>query len=64
MRIPNPDGESHWFLQHVTGIRLDLTAMQYDQLPDYRKAVGCGFLTKSPSRAAIAMMDQMVWKEE
>lgn len=65
MRISMPGEEqNHWFLQHETGVRLDLTESQYKgglKEADYARAVGCGFLTKGPSRRAREMMERMVW---
>ena len=46
------EGVSHWFIQHEMGMIVDLTARQFKTMPDYRKAVGCGFLTKQPSKRA------------
>jgi len=65
MRVPMGEGEeNHWFLKHTSGLRIDLTKEQYagKRGPDYSRAVGCGFLTSQPSRAARRLMDQLVWK--
>lgn len=68
MRIPIYDHkgfvmENHWFLQHESGMILDLTKSQYDTEPDYSKAIGCGFLTKEPSYRGREMMEKLVWTE-
>jgi hypothetical protein len=58
------EGDSHWFLRHESGLILDPTASQFKSLPDYQRAVGCGFLTKQPSKRAQLLMDKMVWQDE
>ena len=64
MRV-NHEGDTHWFLYNVlSGQRLDATAKQFKTRPPYYKAVGCGFLTKQPSKKAAAMMETMVWSTE
>lgn len=64
MRIPI-DGErhNHWFIQHESGLRIDLTASQFDSPPPYEDAIGCGFLTKGPSKRARELMQKLVWVE-
>lgn len=55
---------SHWFLRHSCGIILDATVSQFGgTLPDYDAARGSGFLTKSPSKRAKALMEKLVWSE-
>ena len=57
--------DTHWFLQHETGMRIDITAQQFPddlEIP-YSKAIGSGFLTKAPSRKATALMDSLLWQE-
>ena len=56
------EGQSHWFLQHKSGMILDATVGQFKIVPNYSKARGKGFLTKTPSRAAFGLMARMVWK--
>lgn len=56
------EGDSHWFLQHWSGLILDPTAAQFKTIPDYTKARGCGFLTVKPSKRAVALMGRMVWQ--
>jgi hypothetical protein len=55
--------DTHWFLQHTTGIVIDPTKKQFGikRVP-YGKAVGCGFLTKKPSRRAKKLMKTLVWQ--
>jgi hypothetical protein len=53
------NGDSHWFLQHETGVILDPVAIGLvakKDMPDYAKAKGKGFLTKNPSKRTIQMM--------
>ena len=64
MRVRH-EGDMHWFLRNVlTGQILDATAVQFKTKPPYDKAVGCGFLTKKPSKRAASMMKRMVWSFE
>lgn len=59
-------GDTHWFLINThNGTRLDPTVSQFLEEPDqsdYDKAVGSGFLTKTPSKRALEMMKRMVWQ--
>lgn len=55
------EGASHWFLQHRCGLVLDPTAGQFETPPPYDRAVGKGFLTRSPSKRACAMMQTLLW---
>ncbi len=59
------EADTHWFLINIkTGQRVDATATQFgDELPPYHKAKGCGFLTKTPSKKAKALMEKLVWQE-
>jgi hypothetical protein len=57
------EGDTHWFLKHVSGLVLDPTAIQFNKTPDYNAAVGCGFLTSKPSKRAQALMSAMVWQK-
>lgn len=52
------EGSSHWFLMNE-GVVLDLTATQFDKIPDYSYAKRKAFLTKHPSRRAIIVMDRV-----
>ena len=62
MRMP-VDGESHWFLQHSSGLILDATAKQFGRhKPAYSQARGNGFLTLGPSRRARELMTKLVWQ--
>lgn len=64
MRLPiEGEKENHWFIQHESGLRIDLTKSQYDFELDYSQAVGCGFLTREPSRRGREMMKRMVWAD-
>lgn len=61
------NGGTHWFLKHKSGVILDATAAQfghdYSEV-DYSTAVGCGFLTKGPSKKARRLMARLVFCEE
>lgn len=59
--------ETHWFLRHKSGLEVDPAGLQFKAKgwwpkPDYRKAVGSGFLTKRPSRGARALMRRLTWQ--
>ena len=58
------EGDSHWFLRHESGLIIDPTVSQFKLPPNYTKAVGCGFLTKLPSKRAKLLMDNLVWQNE
>jgi hypothetical protein len=49
----------HWFLeQRASGLQVDITADQFTtRVPDFRKAVPCGFLTRQPSKRAQTIID-------
>jgi hypothetical protein len=65
VHMPN-EKVCHWFLIHSSGLVLDLSRQQFfgRRKPNYMKAIGSGFLTKYPSKAARKMMSLMTWKEE
>ena len=46
---------THWWLQNRYGDLLDPTSDQFEYF-DYSKGVGCGFLTKKPSKRAQIVM--------
>jgi hypothetical protein len=60
------EGDMHWFLQHISGTIVDPTKSQFNDPPtvdDYfYHGIGCGFLTKKPSKRAKALMETMVWQ--
>jgi hypothetical protein len=59
------EGDTHRFLINtITGQILDATASQFKNPPNWRKAVGAGFLTKAPSKRAKSLMKQLVWQGE
>ena len=61
VHMPEPDGsmeERHWALRTAGGEFIDLTVEQYGGLiPDYAAAIGCGFMTRAPSRRGQALID-------
>lgn len=65
MRVP-VDGDTHWYLQHSTGLILDATAAQFSRsnMPRYHLGRGTGFLTKRPSHRAKKLMKEMLWQPE
>jgi hypothetical protein len=64
------EGVQHWYLtntrfyDHVSKshVILDPTRVQFATRPDYSKGRGCGFLTKQPSKRALALMPKLVWQ--
>lgn len=56
------EGDSHWYLQHSSGIILDPTKQQFKKTPDYTKGRGRGFLTSKPSKRARQLMKLIVWQ--
>jgi len=61
---------SHWFLRHGLYMNhvIDLTADQFTilppgRVPKYADAVGCGFLTKKPSKRAQQIIDAVRGKK-
>lgn len=54
----NHEGVSHWFILH-DGEVVDLTADQFETVPDYSKGRGTGFLTKGPSRRCRIVLDRI-----
>lgn len=64
---PAQNQETHWFLRHSSGLIVDPSKRQFTRNgwwapPDYTKAVGCGFLTKRPSKKARRLMRQLTWQ--
>ena len=55
-------GDCHWFLQHTSGMIVDPCVMQFDRRPPYHLGIGCGFLTKQPSKRARALMEVLTWQ--
>ncbi len=67
------EGDMHWYLMrglfesvNPVPIVLDPTVKQFKKKPTmfHRKnlSVGCGFLTKRPSKRAREMMKRMLWQ--
>jgi hypothetical protein len=54
--------DTHWFLIHSSGIVLDPTKNQFNKKIDYTKGIGCGFLTKNPSKRAKELMSKLLWQ--
>lgn len=55
--------DTHWFLRHKSGLIIDPSRRQFRALPDYRKGRGSGFLTKTPSRRTLALMEILTWQK-
>jgi hypothetical protein len=58
MRIRH-EGASHWYLRWEVGGRtfyVDPTSTQFDTPVPYADGVGCGFLTKGPSKRTQALV--------
>lgn len=49
-------GCPHWFLKHESGIILDLSAHQFEVLPEYERGRGKGFMTKKPCKRSLKVM--------
>jgi len=62
MRLKHENG-MHWFLKHTSGLIIDTTVSQFKTKPKYENAIGCGFLTKQPSKRAKDLMKKMVWQD-
>lgn len=64
VHMPEPDGSTrqrHWALRRPYGTILDLTVEQFGGVrPDYAQAVGCGFMTKLPSKRGQAVIDEVL----
>lgn len=56
------ENESHWYLQHASGLIIDPTASQFKNLPNYLDGKGKGFLTKQPSKKATALMKFLIYQ--
>lgn len=53
-------GVSHWFIRDLTQDEdIDLTAEQFTVPVPYSKAVGCGFLTRQPSKRAQELIGRV-----
>lgn len=67
------EGDVHWYLVHtvrvlgsngvnyITSI-VDPTVSQFKTKPPYEMGRGRGFLTKKPSKRAVALMKTLVWQ--
>jgi len=62
---PNARIDTHWFLQHQSGIIVDLSRRQVGRRRvDYSVAIGAGFLTKRPSRRARKLIKELTWQTQ
>lgn len=57
------NGTTHWYLMYkgqsgVTTI-LDATYDQFNFMPKYEKGIGCGFLTKQPSKRTSILLNRI-----
>ena len=58
------EGDTHWFLMNTLTLQIvDPTWTQFKFPPNYSLAVGSGFLTKTPSKRALALMRTLLWQE-
>lgn len=63
MRMPL-GREQHWYLKHrYWGTILDPSRLQFLREPDYSKGIRTGFLTRKPSKRAMALMEEMTWQK-
>ncbi len=61
--VMRTETDTHWFLKHTDGLIVDPTVGQFDAIPDYSLARGCGFLTKNPSKRAAELMERVLWQK-
>lgn len=60
--MPVPGLRQHWAIREADGTITDLTVEQFGGLmPDYDRAIGCGFLTKQPSKRACALLEDLLY---
>lgn len=62
MRILKCQGDTHYYLEHDNGMIIDPSRRQFKRLPDYSKGRRTGFLTKRPSKRAVALMEILTWQ--
>lgn len=55
------EGQPHWFIVTEYAGIIDPTARQFETPVPYEQAKGKGFLTKNPSKRALAIMERMGW---
>lgn len=53
------EGGSHWYLRTPDGTYLDPTSDQFETPVAYTEGVGCGFLTRGPSRRAAEVIRRL-----
>lgn len=58
MRITH-EGGPHWWIRTRDGDHVDLTAGQFTTPVPYAQGVGCGFLTRQPSKRAQTVLDRV-----
>lgn len=58
------EGDTHWYLVHTSGLRIDPTASQFQTPPPYGQGRGRGFLTRAPSRRARELMRLLVFQKK
>jgi hypothetical protein len=54
------EGASYWYLVDKENNIIDLTASQFEKLPNYDEGRGRGFLTKLPSKRAKILMERFL----
>lgn len=58
MRLRHED-DPHWYLRTAEGTFLDPTGDQFTSAPPHANGVGCGFLTREPSRRAAEILRRL-----
>lgn len=53
------EGAPHWFLRHKDGRVLDITEDQFETPVPHDRAIGKGFLTRTPSARARAIIGRV-----
>jgi hypothetical protein len=57
--------DTHWAIRHKSGLIIDPSRLQFSAPNniDYSTFRGAGFLTKKPSKRAVALMKLLTWQE-
>lgn len=54
------EGVSHWWLETIKGVVVDVTVDQFKTIPEYSNGCGRGFLTKKPSKKASKLIAEVL----